>query len=111
MDNKSNIYYWAGSYPLEIGSIVLPGNWYRIVSMYPGHESAMRELVFKTTRVKYFHKRPSRLSSNFLCKDEEQLKKFLQENNVTFDKKIIEAMENENENGVLITEVKINSNI
>ncbi|EOL43621.1 hypothetical protein I580_00361 [Enterococcus caccae ATCC BAA-1240] len=35
----------------------------------------------------------------------------LEENNVTFNKQIIEAMENEKENGVLITEVKINSNL
>jgi hypothetical protein len=27
-------YYFACSYPLEIGSVVLPGNWGRIVAMY-----------------------------------------------------------------------------
>jgi hypothetical protein len=37
LDSQGRItekYYLACSYPLEVGSVVLPGNWGRIVGMY-----------------------------------------------------------------------------
>lgn len=76
-------YYFGCSYPLEAGSVVLPGNWGRIVGMYntSGFGNAwiqFREDVFEKIRQDEYPQKPSRLKSIFLCESQESLQKFLQ---------------------------------
>lgn len=72
-------YYWLCSYPLEEGSIVLPGNWGRIISLYwsdGGLLIYLREKILEDIRKEKFSSRPSRLTSFFLCKSEVEAKTF-----------------------------------
>jgi len=77
-------YYFACSYPLEPGSIVLPGNWGRILGMYStsGFGNAWiqyREDVFEKIRQDEFPDKPSRVTSIFLCDTEQALRDFMQQ--------------------------------
>ena len=79
-------YYLGCSYPLEPGSVVLPGNWGRIVSMYntAGFGNAwiqFREDVFEKVRQDECPQKPSRLKSIFLCESQQSLQEFLQQTN------------------------------
>lgn len=65
-------YYWLGGYPLENGSIVLPGNWGRIVNSYQNTSEGsvmiyLREKILEDVRVRDFPSLPSRTTSIFLC--------------------------------------------
>ena len=79
------MYYFACSYPLEEGSIVLPGNWGRIIGMYNtnGFGNAWikyREDVFEKVRGEKYSEKPNRLESIFLCETKEDLVGFLSSN-------------------------------
>jgi hypothetical protein len=83
-------YYLGCSYPLEAGSIVLPGNWGRIVEMYntTGFGNAwikFREDVFEKVRRDEYPQKPSRLKSIFLCESQQSLQEFLQQTNRVLD--------------------------
>jgi len=87
---KTKPYYFACSYPLEVGSVVLPGNWGRIISMYNtnGFGNAWvqyREDVFEKVRRKKFPDKPDRLESIFLCETKDDLSGFIAANNRGLD--------------------------
>ncbi len=82
MDND-NQYYWAGDLILEQGSILMPGNWYRIVSTTPGHNLALREEIYEGIRSTEFSHLPSRKKSLFLCRTESEMKNFMLANQRT----------------------------
>lgn len=78
---QSNIqkYYWLASYPLEEGSIVLPGNWGRMLSFYQSDGAVimyLREKILEEIRVREFPNLPSRMTSIFLCENIESAKSF-----------------------------------
>jgi|GEM_PF-757722 len=79
-------YYWLCSYRLEVGSIVKPGNWGRIIKMYTPQNNnhhafiAAREYVFELVRRENFSDKPSRLESTFLCKTMEDAQELHQKN-------------------------------
>lgn len=75
--NETNRYFWAGDLILENGSIVMPGNWYRIVSTTPGHQLALREEIYERVRLTEFQQLPSRTKCIFLCRTEQEMRTFL----------------------------------
>lgn len=77
--NNNQKYYWLCSYPLEEGSVVLPGNWGRIVNLYKSDGPVLlhlRERIFEEVRLRSFSNLPSRMKSNFLFESLEQAKAF-----------------------------------
>lgn len=77
--NNNQKYYWLGSYPLEEGSIILPGNWGRIVNLYKSDGPVLlylRERIFEEVRLESFSNLPSRMNCNFLFESMEQAKEF-----------------------------------
>lgn len=67
LEPEPNAYYFhlAGA-PLGEGSIILPGNWGRIVRAAGwGHSSAVRELAIEAARLERFDTRPSRFDCLF----------------------------------------------
>lgn len=86
MNNRK--YYWLCSYILESGSIILPGNWGRMVKEYTNQNNLFiyyREQLFEEVRLKSYSNLPSRLTSTFLCENIESLKAFKQSTNRYFD--------------------------
>jgi hypothetical protein len=79
-------YYWLCSYKLEVGSVINPGNWGRIIKMYApqnNHAQALiatREYIFESIRLKNYPDKPSRLESIFLCKTIEDAQELHQKN-------------------------------
>lgn len=54
---------------LEVGSIIKPGNFGRVINKYPAsglNTLAFREMAFEIARLQNFPERPSRLSSLFM---------------------------------------------
>lgn len=82
-------YYWLCSYPLKNGSIVIPGNWGRIVGLYNesfGNQMIkLREIVFERIRNTSYGEKPSRLNCNYLCKSVEDIRQFKIETNRFID--------------------------
>lgn len=83
-------YFFACSYPLEVGSVILPGNWGRVVGMYTtkGFGNAWiqyREDVFERVRLDEFPNLPSRLKSIFLFESVDLLREFLRITNRFID--------------------------
>ena len=81
-ESMTSKYYLGCSYPLDAGSVVLPGNWGRIVGMYntSGFGNAwiqFREDVFEKIRQDEYPQKPSRLKSIFLCESQQSLQEFL----------------------------------
>ncbi|MGN7802936.1 hypothetical protein ACTJKE_09395 [Ensifer sp. 22521] len=65
--------------PLGEGSIILPGNWGRIVTAIgPEHPKWEMEQIFERVRVERFPNLPSRLGSAFCCLSEEALRFFVE---------------------------------
>ena len=74
-------YFYCCSLPLQVGSIILPGNWGRIIRTYTPQSCQhpwllTRELVYELVRVKDFPRKPSRLECLFLCMNEADLNEF-----------------------------------
>lgn len=95
-------YFFACSYPLEVGSVILPGNWGRIVGMYntSGFGNAWiqyREDVFERVRLDEYPNLPSRLQSIFLCDSIDVLREFLRVTNraidLTYEVSLIDTIE------------------
>lgn len=88
-------FYWVGSLPLEPGSIVMPGNWYRLVSSIPGHNCALREMIYEQVRQEKFSHLPSRMSAIFLCSSQNDMEIFLQKNprplDILYEVELIDA--------------------
>lgn len=84
-----NTYYFACSYPLEVGSIVNPGNWGRMIKMYDHRFGnpwvLLRETLFDSVREKYYQNKPSRFESIFLCEDLTEMTGFLRNSNRFLD--------------------------
>jgi hypothetical protein len=76
--SEKKTYYWLGSYPLESGSIVLPGNWGRITQIQGFSANCCMEFIFETVRLESFAEKPSRLKSLFLCETIDGIRKFQQ---------------------------------
>ncbi len=86
----NQIYYYCYSLLLEPGSVILPGNWWRILRTYKvGAQTntwlLVRELIFEQVRNKYYPEKPSRLESIFLCPNEEKIKEFRVSTNRNLD--------------------------
>ena len=64
---------------LEVGSIVLPGNFGRIIRFQQGQGDAMlhRELAYETVRMCNFPEKPSRMEAIFACQGADSMIKFL----------------------------------
>lgn len=88
-------YYWAGGLPLAPGSIVMPGNWYRIVSQTPGHHCALREEIAEQVRLELYPELPSRKEGLFICDSLELLNTFLINNprplDIIYEVEVVDA--------------------
>lgn len=60
-------YFFLCSYPLKPGSVVLPGNWGRILALYKAEARKLRrEAIFEEARLKIAPEAPSRFSAAFV---------------------------------------------
>ena len=92
MTDKPKIYFHASPLPLEVGSVILPGNWGRIIASYTNGQIDLhsmwilfREQTFELIRRTEFPDKPSRLKSAFLFLDESKAQDFRVNNNRTRD--------------------------
>jgi uncharacterized protein DUF2441 len=74
-------YFYCYSLPLDVGSVIRPGNWGRILRTYTPQSSPnawilTRELVWEVVRLRSFPDRPSRFEAIFLCLSEKDLNEF-----------------------------------
>lgn len=74
-------YYYCYSLPLEVGSVIRPGNWGRILRTYtpqssPNHWLLTRELAYELVRVRQFPQKPSRFDCIYVCLSEADLGEF-----------------------------------
>lgn len=74
-------YFYCYSLPLEVGSVIRPGNWGRILRTYTPQSSPnpwllTREVAYELVRVRNFSKKPSRFESIFVCLSEDDLNEF-----------------------------------
>jgi hypothetical protein len=74
-------YFYCYSLPLEVGSVIRPGNWGRILRTYtpqssPNHWLLTREVAYELVRVRSFSAKPSRLECVFVCLSENDLDEF-----------------------------------
>lgn len=74
-------YFYCYSLPLEVGSVIRPGNWGRILRTYTPQSSPSpwlltRELVYEAVRIRSFPQKPSRFDSLFVCLSETDLNEF-----------------------------------
>jgi hypothetical protein len=99
MKRKTDEFFFACSYPLGEGSVVLPGNWGRMIGKNPDQqqEYILKERVIEQIRQHGFPKRPSRLKSIFLCETLEELEKFLASSGRFFDIKYAVRLTNQRE--------------
>ncbi|HHS8321899.1 TPA: hypothetical protein ACTUO9_002016 [Legionella anisa] len=81
MDDLNKTYYHVAQLLLEPGSIILPGNFGRIINLMGiNHTLYSREMLLEYVRVKDFNDKPSRLSSCFVLSNIEDAKFYLQYN-------------------------------
>lgn len=83
-------YFYCYSLPLEVGSVILPGNWGRILRTYTPQAQQnswllTRELIYEMVRTKSFSHKPSRFEGIFLCLTEAALAHFRQSANRPID--------------------------
>jgi len=72
----TSYFHLSGSW-LERGSIILPGNWGRVVAFYQWrHVQALREMALEAARIARYPHRPSRLKSAFVFITEEEAREF-----------------------------------
>lgn len=74
-------YFYCYSLPLEVGSVIRPGNWGRILRTYTPQSSPnpwplTRELTYELVRIRSFPQKPSRFDCIFLCLSEKDLGEF-----------------------------------
>lgn len=73
-------YYYACSYQLTPGSVVIPGNWGRIMRVeaidQQSHWRLLKEQVWEVVRLRHFPSLPSRFEANFLCETLQDLVSF-----------------------------------
>jgi hypothetical protein len=74
-------YFYCYSLPLDVGSVIRPGNWGRILRTYTPQTSPnawllIRELVYELVHTKHFATKPSRFDCLFLCLSEADLNEF-----------------------------------
>ena len=73
--------YYACSYPLAEGSVVIRGNWGRMLrleSIGSGNlQRLLRETAFEKVRLQNYQTRPSRLDSNFTCPTLDSIREFV----------------------------------
>lgn len=107
-------YYWLCSYKLEVGSVVKPGNWGRMIKMYTpqnNHQQAFianREYIFEYIRLKNYPNRPSRMECTFLCKTLESAQELHQKNR-QFD--LIYEVELVNDDQIFETDMALIDNV
>ncbi|HET7832317.1 MAG TPA: DUF2441 domain-containing protein [Gallionella sp.] len=90
MLHMNNRYFYCYSLPLEVGSIIRPGNWGRILRTYTPQSPQnpwllTRELAFELARIKNYPNKPSRLDCLFICLNEGDLNEFRTASNRPFD--------------------------
>jgi hypothetical protein len=78
---KPQRYFYCYSLPLEVGSVIRPGNWGRILHTYtplssPNAWVLVRELAYELVRVRDFPKKPRRFDALFVCLSETDLSEF-----------------------------------
>src|SRR6266508_3095158 len=83
-------YFYCYSLPLEVGSVIRPGNWGRILRTYTPQSSPnawllVRELAYELVRAGNFPQKPSRFDSLFLCMSEADLNEFRVSSNRRLD--------------------------
>ncbi len=83
-------YFYCYSLPLEVGSVIRPGNWGRILRTYspqshPNNWLLARELAYELVRVKSFPNKPSRFDCLFVCLSETELNEFRASSNRHLD--------------------------
>lgn len=83
-------YFYCYSLPLEVGSVIRPGNWGRILRTYtpqtsPNAWNLIRELIFELVRARAFPAKPSRFEGIFLCLGEAGLDEFKKATNRHLD--------------------------
>lgn len=79
-----NNYYYLCSYPLEPGSVVLPGNWGRLLKNSNCSNIALnlaKEQTFENVRLKSYPSLPSRFEAIFLCESLDGARQFRQGSN------------------------------
>ena len=74
-------YYYCYSLPLQVGSVILPGNWGRILRTYTPQSSPnswllTRELAYELIRARLFPQKPSRFDCAYVCLSEADLNEF-----------------------------------
>jgi hypothetical protein len=71
-------HYHACSTMLAIGSVILPGNWWRIQQMIGTNDPIYQmECMLENVRVNLFPQKPSRQASCFVCPDIASIKSFI----------------------------------
>lgn len=81
---------------LEPGSVILPGNFGRILNLLgTGHSLFERELILERMRQNYFPQKPSRLTSAFYCEDIESAKWFWHHHSSTSSIYLVEILDEE----------------
>jgi hypothetical protein len=82
-------YYYLCSYPLGSGSVIEPGNWWRILRRHPlntcNPRVLIQELAFERVRAAEFPEKPTRAKANFLCETREDIKAFQGRSRRSFD--------------------------
>ena len=86
----SQKYFYCYSLPLEVGSIIRPGNWGRILRTYTPQSSTnhwllTRELAYELVRVQGFPNKPSRFECIYVCLNETYLNEFRNSTNRHLD--------------------------
>lgn len=83
-------YYWCSSVLLEVGAVVKPGNWGRMIKCYGARQQGSwevlyRELALESVRKMSFPDKPSRLESIFLSRTLDESNFFKFRTNRAFD--------------------------
>lgn len=92
MSEHATRYFHASPLPLEVESVILPGNWGRIIRGYTNGKVdfanmwiLFREQTFELVRRTKFPDKPSRLESAFLFLEEDKARQFRINNNRMHD--------------------------
>ncbi len=84
MLNSQQYYFHVSPIKLASGSVILKGNWGRVIRLYMGNCNVLnlfRERVFEDIRQKLFPNKPSRLDCSYLLLDLEAARRYLRVDN------------------------------